>query len=374
MNKFTNFFAKTKEKVTNIFKKKENGTKVKETKLKFHREKRPALIISTKLNLKSAGLFLIPLVIAAAGITLGVLTKPNNNIKVDVELAKDDVTHRVFLLSEDNVVVPVSVTLDHKLTKDEEVLDIFELLKDDKKYESNTFKGYIPKDTKLNDIDLQDGVLTLDFTSEFEQLTNKNIRRIVEGLTYTFLDLDGVDGLRLRVDGCLTDKVGDNYTIPTLLDKSIGINKELSVLSEMSDSEEVVMLYQRSFNNKNYYVPKSIDAKKGDNKINTIYNAIEVKPNTYLGLKKVKEYSYIDLTKAPVIDEQKVSLDITKEGMVDEVTISKDLYELMSLTFDYSDLDYRVNLTYEGETYAVDGLIDEEDYQVSSFIYNEVKL
>lgn len=374
MKKIKNFFLTLKVKFTNLFKRKERVVKKKKPELKFNANKMPKVIVSTRFSLKKASLFIVPIAIAVVGITVGILTNPKDEVKVNVTLVDDTTTHRVFLLSDDNMVVPVSVTLEERMTKDEEILDVFNLIKDDKKYENDTMKGYIPSDTKLSDIELSNGILTLDLTSEFENLPMKNIMRTVEALTYTFLDFDGVNGLRLRIDGCLTDKVAGSYIIPKVLDKTIGINKQVSSLSETSKSEEVVMIYNKQINNENFYIPMSVEAEKGINKVNTIYNAIDLKPSTYTGLKKVKEYSYLNNSSAPIIKDRTVSLDITKEGMIDDVTISKDLYELMALTFDYSGLDYKVNLTFEGEDYAVDGLIDEEDFKVSSFVYNEVQL
>ncbi|MCH5172069.1 MAG: GerMN domain-containing protein [Erysipelotrichales bacterium] len=374
MKKIKNFFLTLKVKFVNLFKRKEKIVKKKEPKLKFKESKMPKVFVSTKLSLKKASLFIVPIAVAIAGITIGILTRPKEGVKVNVTLVDDTTTHRVFLLSDDNMVVPVSVSLEERMTKDEEILDVFNLIKDNKKYENDTMRGYIPSDTKLNDIKLNNGILTLDFSSEFEKLPMKNIMRTVEALTYTFLDFDGVNGLRFCVDGCLTDKVAGNYVIPTVLDKSIGINKQVSSLSETSKSEEVVMIYNKKINKNNFYVPMTVEAEKGQTKVDTVYNAIDIKPSTYTGLKKVKEYSYLNMSSSPVINDKTVSLDITKEGMVDDVTISKELYELMALTFDYSDLDYRVNLTFEGEDYEVDGIIDEEDFKVSSFVYNEVQL
>lgn len=374
MKKIKNFFLNLKLNFKNLFKKKEKVVKKKEPELKFNSRKMPKVIVSTKFSLKKASLFAIPVVIAIVGITVGILTHSQDSVNVNVTLVDDTTTHRVFLLSEDNMVVPVSVALEEKMTKDEEIIDVFNLIKDDKKYENNKMRGYIPANTKLNDIELSNGILTLDLTSEFETLPMKNVMHTVEALTYTFLDFEEVNGLRLRVDGCLTDKVAGDYVIPTILDKSIGINRQVSSLSNTSKSEEVVMIYNKTINNSNFYIPMSVDADKGSTKVDTIYNAIDLKPSTYTGLKKVKEYSYLNLSSTPKFDNKKVSLDITKDGMIDEVTISKELYELMALTFDYSDLDYQVNLTFEGEDYEVDGIIDEEDFKVSSFVYNEVQL
>lgn len=373
MKKIKQFFSSVKLKVQNLFKRK-NNVKDKKPTLKFKHRRFPKVIVASKHNFKKAWIFIVPLLVGGAGVTLGLLTRAKPDLEVNVEITDNKVNHRVFLLTDDNMVVPLSVSLEQKMTKAEEVMDIFNLLKDDCRYQNNTIRGYIPKETKLNAIDIENGLLTLDVTSEFETLPKKSIMHVVEALTYTFTSIDGVDSLRFRVDGCLVDKLAGDYQIPTVLNKSIGINRRLTSLSGKQNKEEVVMLYNRKIEQKNYYIPMTVDATKGETRVETVLNAIELKPSTHLNLQKVKEYSYLNLSNKPVVNEQTVSLDITKSGMVDEVTISKELYDLMNLTFDYSDIDLKVNLTFEGEDLAVDGVIDENDYQVSEIVYNEVKL
>jgi len=378
MKKINEYFGRLKKRMTKLIphrKKKEEVVQVENTKipkLKFANAKKPLVIFHTKHRLTKALVFVVPLLIAGAGVTLGVLTRPQNTIPVNVEVVGNTNFYRVFLLSNDNMVVPVSLKAEDRLSKDEEIVDVFNYLKDDKTYENGNMKGIIPKDCKLTEIELKNNILTLDFSEEFNTL-NTNMGRSFEALTYSFLSIEGVDGLKIRVDGCLVDKV-NNFKIPTVLTRKYGINKNSSDMSDLSSSDEVVMIYNKTINGKKFYTPVSVLADKGGSKIETIYNAINLRPSIIKGLSKVKEYSYLNTIVKPVIKDQEVSLDVTQAALVDEVTVSKDLYDLMTLTFDYADLDYRVNLTFGGESYAVDGIINEEDYEVSSIIYNETQL
>ena len=367
MSKFNDFFKRLSKR-----KKEEQSKKIPE--LKFKHVRRPKMIFTTSFSPKKALIFVIPLVIAAGGITLGVLTNnANKGIKDVITIDNRDSNYRVFLLSDDNMVVPVSMKVEEKLTKDEQILDVFSLLKENKKYENGKISGYIPENTKLNEIELKDNVLTLDLSTEFNDMTRSPMR-VMEALTYSFLSIDGVDGLSLRIDGSLVDKVSTNFKIPTVLDKTYGINKTVNDMKDLINKEEVVLLYNKKINNKNYYTPTTVKAQKGDTKINTLYNALSLKANIMKGLSKVKEYSYINASKSPTISDQVVSIDILQSGMIDEVTISKELYDLMNLTFEYSGIDYKVNLTIEGESYAVDGILNEDDYKVSAILVNEVEL
>lgn len=373
MSKFNNFFERLK------FKFKSKKMKVKKENeripnLKFKGTRRPKMIFTTSLKPKKALIFIIPLLVAGGGITLGVLTNnANKGLKEEVIIDNRDSNYRVFVLTKDNMVVPVSLKVEEKLTKEEQILDVFSLLKEDQKYENGEMNGFIPSDTKLNDINVENGILTLDFSIEFNNI-KQTPSRVMEALTYSFLGIEGIDGLSLRIDGSLVDKVANDFKIPLVLDKTYGINKRVNDLTDLLDKEEITVIYNKKINDRTYYTPSTVLAKKGDNRINTLYNALSLKPNIIQGLSSVKEYSYLNVSKDPVINEQVVSMDILPSAMIDEVTISKELFDLMNLTFEYSNLDYKVNLTFEGESYAVDGILNEDDYKVSNILVNEVEL
>lgn len=383
MKKINQIISRLKSKIPHFkIKKKDKSKEVavvetsklsNETKLKFAHEHRPKVIFHTKHRLTKALVFVVPLLIAGGGITLGILTRPNHNdIPVQVIVDENTNMYRVFLLSEDNMVVPVSLKTEDKISTDEKVLDVFNYLKDDRQYENGTIKGIIPADTKLTDIYVKDKILTLDFSEEFNAIKT-DIARSVEALTYSFLNIEGIEGLSIRIDGCLVDKIG-NYQIPTILNRSFGINKSTPKISDMDNGEEVVMIYNKKINGKQFYTPVSVFAKRGTSVADTIYNAIELNPNIIKGLSRVEEYSYLNIDKRPVVENQVVSLDVTQAAMIDEVTISRDLYDLMNLTFAYSNANYKVSLTFDGESYAVDGIINEDDYKVSAVVFNEVQL
>ena len=383
MKKIKNFFLNLKTKFSNFFSKskimrrknKSDYTKENNLKVKFSSSKLPRLYIHTKTPLTKALMFIVPVAIVAVGITFGVRSiKDKDTIKVNVELVDNDTNYRVFLISEDNIVVPVTLPAEERLDMSEVIIDVFNHLKDNKQYENNKIKGFIPSNTKLREIELKDGILTLDMTEEFLNIESKSALRALEAMTKSFLSLDGVEGLSVLIDGCLIDQIGNGVFVPLILDKNFGINRQIGSLNEAIGTEEVVMLYNKTINNQRFYVPVTVLAPKGTSKIETIYNAIDLEPSRVRGFSKVKEYNLVNRDSKPIISNNTVSIEVTKNAMVDEVTMSRELFELMSLTFDYTNLDYRVSLTFEGESYAVDGILDEDSYEVGSIIYNEVEL
>ena len=54
--------------------------------------------------------------------------------------------------------------------------------------------------------------------------------------------------------------------------------------------------------------------------------------------------------------------------------VNKSLYDLVSLSFDFMDIDEKVSFLLEENEIAVSGIVNEEEYPVSNIIYNEVKL
>ena len=112
MSKFNNFFERLK------FKFKSKKVKVKKEderipNLKFKGTRRPKMIFTTSLKPKKALIFIIPLLVAGGGITLGVLTNnANKGLKEEVIIDNRDSNYRVFVLTKDNMVVPVSLKVE----------------------------------------------------------------------------------------------------------------------------------------------------------------------------------------------------------------------------------------------------------------------
>lgn len=130
----------------------------------------------------------------------------------------------------------------------------------------NGFRSIIPPDVSIKNIELKDKVLTIDFTKELLEVTKNNEEKMLEAIIYTLTSIDGIDKVIIKVEGeTLTKLPNSKLNVPTVLDKSYGINKSYD-LSNLNDIFSYTTYYTSTYNNNKYYVPvtKYINIKESD--------------------------------------------------------------------------------------------------------------
>lgn len=130
----------------------------------------------------------------------------------------------------------------------------------------NGFRSVIPPDVSILNIELKDKVITIDFSSQFLEVNEKDEEKMIEAIIYTLTSIDGIDKVIIKVEGNVIDKMPNskNY-IPSVLDRSYGINKVYD-LSGLNDIVSYTTFYTSSYNDNIYYVPvtKYVNSKDSD--------------------------------------------------------------------------------------------------------------
>jgi len=119
----------------------------------------------------------------------------------------------------------------------------------------NGFKALIPKDTKVLNIELNEGVLKIDFSKEFNSIKESYEQKLIEAITYTLTTIDGIDKIELYVEGKkLTHLPNSMLKLPEYLDKNYGINKQYEITS-LKDIDSYTIYYVFNYNDEVYYTP-----------------------------------------------------------------------------------------------------------------------
>lgn len=130
----------------------------------------------------------------------------------------------------------------------------------------NGFRSIIPPDVTIKDINLQENILTINFSKELLEVNDKDEDKMIESIIYTLTSIDGIDKVIIKVEGEILNKLPNSKTnIPTVLDKSYGINKSYD-LSNLNDILSYTTYYTSTYNDTKYYVPvtKYINSKDSD--------------------------------------------------------------------------------------------------------------
>lgn len=195
-------------------------------------------------------------------IILTIYTIPNTENKkilrtnLEIEDITDLSTDEIYLVNKNNYLVKTKVFIDNK----DKIKSIINYLTIDNDKIPISLNGYIPKNTKLLDYNLDENYLTLNFSKEFNNSKNKDL--IVSGITYSLLEISDIKKITILID---------NEPVYVNLDKSIGINNDY-LYTNRNKLTKVIVYY---LDNNNYYVPVTKYLNNDKEKIEIIIDELK---------------------------------------------------------------------------------------------------
>lgn len=268
---------------------------------------------------------------------------PNNKrddfiIKQKVEYVnKEVITKDIYLLDKNNYLAKTQIVVDGSTTLEiaKELLNA--LIEEGKLSEKipNGFKALIPINTKIIDLDYKDNLLKINFSQELLD-TNKELEeKIVESIIYTLTSLEDIKQIMILIDGKILTKLPQsNINLPSVLDRSFGINKEYNIRSN-KDISKTTIYYINKYNDLEYYVPVTKINNDNRNKIEIIIDELSSK-NLY----RTNLMSYLNSnTKVLSVNEQDDVLTIDfNEAIFNDIN-KKDILEEVIYTINLSIMD-----------------------------------
>ena len=270
---------------------------------------------------------------------------PNNITKNDLSLTppiettyvNNLETYDVYLLNSNNYLVKTQILLNNK--KMEEIIaQIIEYLTINNSGKiPNGLSPIIPNDTELKNIEVEDKVAILDFNSKLLDINQELEERLVEALTFSLINIDGIEGIKIKIDGIeLTQLPNSKKNLPPVLNRNIGINKVFEI-ENIQNIEKVVLYYIDNIENKNYYVPVTKYLNDDREKIKII---IENLSGNY-----IYEPSLISLVNSNTelidydITEKTMRLNFNQEIFTNNQTLEETTYLISKSVFENYDLD-----------------------------------
>ena len=166
-------------------------------------------------------------------------------------------SQKYYLIDKDNYVARCNVKLSFSNNIDH-IKKSIELLIIDGPYEDkipNGFRPVLSSDTKVNDIKLEDSVVTVDIDTDFDNLKNGDDARALEAIIYNVVNIDGINELYIDVNGKrLSHLKSSNVNLVQPFTKNYGINKAYN-LSDYKNASFTTVYYVSKSNKDFYYVP-----------------------------------------------------------------------------------------------------------------------
>lgn len=249
----------------------------------------------------------------------------------------------IYLLNDNNQLTKVDFKIKNN-SKEETIKSIIEKLTiSNDATIPNGLEQVIPKSCKIIDVIVDEKIAQINFSKEFLKIENEQIEMVVESISYSILDLEGINGVSIYVEGENISKLFPK-AIPHIITKEYGINKRVE-LKNFIDISSIVIFYIDNIDNQNYYVPitKYVNDKRDKIKIiidelssNYIYESNLI---TLLD-KNIKLVDY-EINNDTMILNFNNSIFMEKDSILEEVvyTISYSVFA----NYDVDEVVFKVN-------------------------------
>lgn len=181
----------------------------------------------------------------------------------------------IFLIDENDYVAMTKINSDTNNTYDAIEMIINSLI-----IGNNTenipkgFSAIIPKNTRLIDFDVKDGLLKINFSKEFLSVSVEDENKMIEALIYSLTTIKEVDNIMIFVEGERLLKLpNSSKPLDLYLNRSYGINKVIDITNFHNTS--TVTIYYLSKKEDYYYIPVSYISNNPNEKIEIIINSLK---------------------------------------------------------------------------------------------------
>ena len=240
----------------------------------------------------------------------------------------------IYLMNPEEYVVRTNIatTSEDALTLAKEMIDALTIGSAKEEYISNHFKAIIPKNTKVLDISLEDGLLKVNFSKEILTVSKDLEEKLIESLVYTLTEIKGIEEIMIFVEGEKLEVLPQSkINLPNTLDRSYGINKIYDITS-LKDLTKTTVYYIGEFNDLVYYVPVTkLENDIGQDKIEIIIDELKSSPiyetnlMSYLA-SSVELESYEELEQQVILSfNNAIFDDFNEQNILEEVKYSISL-------------------------------------------------
>lgn len=164
-------------------------------------------------------------------------------------------TNIIYLLNDKGLLVQTRVLLDGNTVEEKIIKLIYNMTEGSSNNFSDELEKVIPRNTIVNNVMVGNDLVTIDFSKDILKVSEEKEKAMISAIVYSVLELKDFKGVSILVEGEILDKYPNSLEkIPSVIDKSIGINKSYDITS-FNNINKVVIYYLENINNNLYYVP-----------------------------------------------------------------------------------------------------------------------
>lgn len=273
------------------------------------------------------------------------ITSNNENSNMEVKYSSNIEKVNIYLLNEEELLVMATTVVD----KDKELIEkaksiINNLIDSSNDLLPNGLNGIIPKKTKILELYHTEGIVTVNFSKEILGISDNRKERMLEAITFSLLEIDGVNGVKIQVEGKNINEELDS-DLPEVFTRDYGINKKYDI-KKRKDIQKVVIYYIEEIENEKYYVPITKYVDDNREKISIIIDDLSssyiYEPNLVSYLNQNTELINYELDSDTMILNFNTSIFMDDKEILEEVVYSIsysvfDNYDVKEVIFEVND-------------------------------------
>ena len=159
-----------------------------------------------------------------------------------------------------------------------EVIDNLTIDNESSSHIPSNFKKIIPKNTKIINQSLSDGLLKINFSKELLNIDENNEEKLIEAIIFSLTEIETIDKIMIFVEGeNLLELPHSKKTLPNILDRSYGINKVYE-LESIKNVSKITTYYISKMEGFSYYTPVTTITNKTQEKVEIIIEKLKTAP------------------------------------------------------------------------------------------------
>lgn len=189
-------------------------------------------------------------------------------VGLEVEYTTGMYTNTIYLLNNDNLLVKSKIILDKKTTI-EKVKQIVDTLTNNKtNFIPAGLSSLLNKDVVLKDVKVYEDIVHLNFNKNFLNLKKDKTEKTIESLLFSITDLDGINGICIKVEDKVLEEL-NGIKLSPVLTRKFGVNKSYDI-KDRNNIDKVVLYYLTKIEDNTYYVPITKYINNKEDKIEVI--------------------------------------------------------------------------------------------------------
>ncbi|MCE7793438.1 GerMN domain-containing protein [Salipaludibacillus sp. CUR1] len=265
--------------------------------------------------------------------------------------AEEDI-HEVYLVDRNGMVAPQSMSL---ILGDNEVKNLVESLVQEGPVTEllpNGFQAVLPAGTEVLDTKRsKDGTVTVDFNDSFSDYHPSQEMQVLQSLTWTLTELEGIDRVQLKMNGEDLDAMPQNNTpLGQGYTRDHGINLEMNDQADLTATDSVIVYFLSQTEDETYYVPVTRRISQNEDKYEAIVNELLEGPD-YMSRLLTDFRQEAELLEKPDYADGTVTLNFNEAllSQLEGTAVSENVLNMIVLSLTEQEGVERVSLKVDSE-------------------------